>query len=78
MGNFFKFSETRYDCEVTSQIWRFKVVPFLFKYKNGKKGLSIPNQFDIKAVNLAEKNHRKPFYAPFLIEMMTQFLNDID
>ena len=46
IGNFYKFYETLFDCEVAYQVWRLH--HFLFKYKTGNKEFSVP-------MNLTEK-----------------------
>ena len=43
----------------------FPMDHFLFKFKNGRKGFSIPHEFDRKTVNLAGKNYRRLFMHLF-------------
>ena len=66
IGNFYKFYETTYDCEVVYKIQR--LYHFLFNYKNRKKRFSIPHEFDRITINLAEKTTRDFFMHLFKLK----------
>ena len=68
LGNFYKFCETAYHSEVAYQIRRLYYV--LFKYKNDKKGFSVPHEFDRKqSYVLPEFCHTRRTQGPVQVRM---------